>query len=125
MSIEFKSWAPFHARKNTDQLKRWLNNVGRFSEEAFRNGMGLYPPASAPGNWPNSRTGRLRASIKATVTDTDVTISTNTPYSGYLRLGTSKMARRKMSDDALQAGMRRARLGRWVEFTTGGTTFTR
>jgi len=79
--------------------------------------MGSYPPASAPGAWPNSRTGRLKSSIRSVVTSDSVTIGTSMPYSGFLRSGTSKMARRKMSDNALEEGVKAGRLGRWVEWT--------
>lgn len=49
-----------------------------------------------------------------------MTIGTNRPYSIFLRMGTSRMARRKMSDDALKEGMRAAgRMGRWVEWARG------
>ena len=82
--------------------------------------MGSYPPASAPGAWPNNRTGRLSASIRSEVTSDSVTIGTNTHYSGYLRNGTSRMARRKMSDNALEEGIRAAgRLTKWVEWSRG------
>jgi hypothetical protein len=123
-TIEFSPWGKFHARENKVEIKRWLNAVGKAGVEAFRGGMGKYPPASAPGAWPNSRSGKLRASIKYEVggggafNDT-VTIGTNTPYSLFLRHGTSKMARRKMSDDALKAGVHAGRLGHWVEWTHG------
>ena len=40
------------------------------------------------------------------MTSNSVTIGTSMPYSGFLRRGTSKMARRKMSDNALEEGMK-------------------
>jgi phage gpG-like protein len=79
--------------------------------------MGNYPPASSPGAWPNNRTGRLNKSIRFVATDHDVTIGTNMPYSLFLRTGTKRMARRKMSDNALKEGMQHSRLGRWVEWS--------
>jgi phage gpG-like protein len=81
--------------------------------------MGSYPGPSSPGAWPNSRTGRLKGSIRFEVANDSVTIGTNAPYSGFLRSGTSRMARRKMSDNALQEGMKSGRLGRWVEWSRG------
>jgi phage gpG-like protein len=74
---------------------------------------------SAPGAWPYSQSGKLKGSIDSRVTDNSVTIGTNTPYSLFLRHGTSKMARRKMSDDALREGMKHGRLGKWVEWVRG------
>jgi hypothetical protein len=117
ITIEFTPWHPFHARKNLGAIHRWLQSIGEAGTAAFRSGMGSYPPASSPGAWPNSRTGRLKGTIDYKVAGDSVTIGTSTRYSGYLRRGTSKMARRKMSDNALQEGMRAGRLGRWVEWS--------
>jgi len=119
-TIEFTPWAQFHARKNQPVITSWLHRVGEASVEAFRGGMGNYPPASAPGAWPNSRTGNLRASINYEADMDSVTVGTNMPYSGYLRSGTSRMERRKMSDNALEEGIKQAgRLGHWVEWSRG------
>ncbi|MGY2987709.1 hypothetical protein [Bradyrhizobium sp. USDA 4508] len=119
--LEFTPWRPFYARKN-DEVLNWLERVAKASEAAFKGGMGRYPPASAPGAWPNVRTGGLMASIRTEVTDDSMTIGSNrtrggAPVSRYLREGTSRMARRKMSDNALQEGMKASRLGRWVEWS--------
>jgi phage gpG-like protein len=116
ITIEFEPWSPFRARKNKAAIRSWLKGIGEASERAFKNMKG-YPPASSPGEYPAIRTGRLRGSINHEVTDDSVTIGSNMPYSIFLRSGTSRMARRKMSDNALQEGMRGARLGRWVEWT--------
>ncbi|MBO4228446.1 hypothetical protein [Bradyrhizobium neotropicale] len=116
IQLEFTPWNEFYARKNTGEIEGWLQRVAKASEQAFRAGASrAYPPASSPGAWPARRTGGLLGSIATEVTSTSMTIGSNMPYSKYLRQGTSKMARRKMSDNALQEGMFRARLGRWVE----------
>lgn len=120
--IEFTPWHPFRARKKTEEIHRWLKAIGEASEEAFRSGMGSGPAHSAPGAWPNSQTGILKGTIKSIATNDEVTIGTSrtrgsAPVSLFLREGTSKMARRKMSDNALMEGMRKAKLGRWVEWT--------
>lgn len=117
ITIEFQPWRPFLARKKPQEVKRWLKAVGEASEAAFKGGMGNFPPASAPGAYPNVRSGRLRKSIRHVVTGDSVTIGSNMFYSIFLRKGTSKMARRKMSDSALKEGMQKARLGRWVEWS--------
>jgi hypothetical protein len=120
ITITFTPWGRFQARKKPAVIRNWLHDIGRASEEAFRSGMGNYPPASAPGAWPNSRTGRLKGSIRSEVEGiSSVTVGSNMPYSIFLRMGTSKMARRKMSDDALKEGRQGARLARWVEWTRG------
>ncbi len=117
ITIEFQPWGRFYARKRNEEIRRWLKTVGDAGVDAFRGGMGNYPPASDPGAWPNNRTGRLGRSIRSVVSTDEVTIGTSMFYSIFLRRGTSKMARRKMSDNALQEGMKKARLGRWVEWS--------
>jgi len=119
ISISFVPWKTFRAKKDDATIRRWLKAVGESSEKVFKAGMGKGPSPSAPGAWPNSQTGRLRGSIKSQVSANSVTIGTNTHYSGYLRSGTSKMARRKMSDNALEEGRKGARLEQWVKWQHG------
>jgi len=125
ITIEFTPWGRFRARQNKTEIRGWLRRVGQAGTEAFRSGMGKYPPASTPGAWPNSRTGLLRSTIKYQVGgggsfEYNVTIGTGAPYSMFLRSGTSRMARRKMSDNALSEGVRKAgRLGHWAEWVRG------
>src|SRR5438105_1493902 len=111
ITIEFTPWRSFRARKRPEEIKRWLHAIGDAGVQAFQGGMGGYPPASAPGAWPNSRSGRLKGTIRSEVTESSVTIGTNTPYSMYLRRGTTRMKRRKMSDNALAEGIKAGRLG--------------
>lgn len=115
--MTFTPWNEFEAVKKPAVIRTWLQGIAKASEQAFRAGASrAYPPASAPGAWPARRSGGLLGSIQTEVTADSVTIGTNQPYSGYLRHGTSRMARRKMSDDAMREGQFRARLGRWVEW---------
>ena len=118
-TIEFSPWGRFHARKKDEEIHRWLQGIGDAGTEIFRSGMGRWPPASSPGAWPNSRTGNLRSTIRSEVTSDSVTIGTSMHYSKFLREGTSLMARRKMSDNALKEGMATSRLGKWVEWVRG------
>lgn len=53
--------------------------------------------------YPAKRTGALAGSIRTTVTQAQMTIGTSKFYARFLRSGTIKMKRRKMSDDALKA----------------------
>lgn len=115
--IQFQPWRTFHAVKRPDVVQTWLQGVADRSKQAFVGGMGSYPPASSPGAWPNVRSGGLRGSVSTEVTSTEATVGSNMFYSIFLRAGTSKMARRKMSDDALKEGMEGARLGHWVEWS--------
>jgi len=120
IEISFKEWAPFWATRDKAAFRRWLQLVAKESEKAFKK-MKDYPPASTPGEYPAVRTSVLRGSIESQVTDTAVIIGTRTPYSGFLRYGTRKMRRRKMSDNALKEGMAAAskRAGKWVGWSRG------
>ena len=119
IEISFVPWGYFRAVKDDSSIKAWLDAIGEAGVSAFKGGMGSFPPASAPGAWPHSRTGGLKGSIRHETTSDSVTIGTSMEYSGYLRHGTSKMARRKMSDNALQEGMKAggSRLGHWVHWS--------
>lgn len=121
ITIEFVPWGRFRAQKDNSAIRRWLQLVANASEEAFKGGMGSYPPASSPGSYPSSRTGRLKGSIRTEVGSDQMSIGTNMHYSIYLRTGTKKMARRKMSDNALQEGLAqtRGRLEGWVKWVRG------
>jgi phage gpG-like protein len=121
IEISFKKWAPFKAQKDQKAFRRWLKVVAEESYKAFTTGMKQYPPASKKGQYPSIRTGRLRRSVATRVTDDTVVIGTHMPYSGYLRHGTRKMARRKMSDNALKEGIAAAtkRAEKWVGWSHG------
>lgn len=123
ITIHFQPWSRFRAEKDRAAIRRWLKGIGEAGEKAFKT-MGHYPPASSPSEYPAIRSGALRASIGHEVTDDTVTIGSDAPeggggasYSLYLRHGTTKMRRRKMSDNALREGMQGARLGKWVQWT--------
>jgi hypothetical protein len=116
-TLEFSPWSKFRALKDNAEIRSWLHRVAQASESAFKGGMGNYPPASDPGAWPNIRTGNLRGSIRTEVTNHSMTIGSNMRYSKFLREGTSIMARRKMSDNALEAGIKAGRLGHWVRWS--------
>jgi len=121
IEISFKKWAPFWATRDAAAFRRWLQVVAEESTKAFKGGMKQFPPASKARQYPSVRTGRLRASISTQITNDSVTIGTHMPYSGYLRYGTSRMSRRKMSDNALKEGMAAAkkRAGKWVGWSKG------
>jgi phage gpG-like protein len=122
IEISLKSWAPFAAQVDEAKLQRWLKVVGEESVKAFKK-MGKYPPASRPSQYPSVRTGRLRASITSLVQGHTVIVGSHMPYSIYLREGTIHMPRRKMSDNALQEGIEKAkkRAGKWVGWSHGMT----
>jgi hypothetical protein len=117
ITISFTPWGEFFARKRQEEISRWLHEVANTAKEVFQSGMGSYPPASDSGAWPNRRTSALHGSVGTEVTADSATVGSNMRYSIFLREGTRRMKRRKMSDNALQEAMGRARLGRWVEWS--------
>lgn len=120
MRLSLLGWGRLHAVVNRDLIRRWLARVAIESEAVFKAGMlgshsgriyvrrrGLHQ-ASAPGEYPANDTGRLLASIKSSSNDTEATIGTSMYYARWLRGGSRHMARRKMSDNAIQEGAARA-----------------
>jgi phage gpG-like protein len=119
LRLVFRSWRRFKAEKDKTVIKRFLHAVGDASEKAFKRGMrGAHSGTenyrtgkkrSAGGEYPANDSGALERSIQVRERATDVTIGTNTFYARFLRDGTRKMVRRKMSDNALTEGIRTAR----------------
>lgn len=126
--LSFKGWHNFYAKKKPEVVRAWLKTVtshaqrvftagllGRHSGQIYYRRRGRHQ-ASAPGEYPASDSGNLLASMRTKTTATEATIGTNMFYSRFLRYGTKKMARRKMSDDAIKEGAAAARgkLKGWV-----------
>lgn len=122
LRLTFKPWRQFRAVKDDAAIRAWMMDVAQASHRAFREGSeasrggrvyrkrgGRIHRASAPGAWPAKDTGGMLGSIRTQVSATQVVIGTNKFYSRFLRHGTRKMRRRKMSDDALKAGIAKAR----------------
>ena len=114
MSFEFIPWAAFEAYHDRKAIRKYLKDVADKSEETFVRRIKSGPKtgrmygshqASAPGEYPANRTGTLAGSVGSRSSDTEAEVGSNAPYSGYLRDGTRRMARRRMSDDALKETM--------------------
>jgi hypothetical protein len=130
--IIFRPWRRFRANQDEAVVHRFLEEAGQASVAAFKKGnrsaksgqiykrrrSAGYYRASSPGEYPAIDTGDLDASISYEVSGNRMDIGSNMFYSKFLREGTGKMARRKMSDDALQEGVKDARsfLKGWVEW---------
>lgn len=130
--ISLKPWRNFTAKKDQAVIKNWLHTVREKSQKVFERGInGPHNGAvarrkngeiflrSTPGQFPARDSGRLLASIKTAQTTTEAVIGTNVEYAQYLRTGTRKMARRKMSDHALRIGAEQS-IGAskgWVKWT--------
>lgn len=129
--MEFSSWNRLKVDYDEVAVRRFLKTVAEESKKAFKKGMdgphtgrirkfrGRSHQASAPlTEYPANFSGRTKRSITTKVGITGVSIGARSPYSGYLRSGTKRMERRKMSDNALRSGLQIARrkLGSWVEW---------
>lgn len=133
MSFIFSGWEPFVALVDKARKRSYLENVGSTAEIAFRNGVngqhegrvyrrkGRSHQASAPSEYPAADSGKHRKTISHKVTTNQVVIGSGMHYAIYLREGTSRMARRKMSDDALKEAMvlEAGTLGEYVRFARG------
>lgn len=109
IEIRFTPWRPFRAIRDLSRVRAFTRRVQIEGVKRFKGGMGHYPPASAPGAWPNRRTSRLFGSVAGRSSQWEATIGSNMFYSIFLRMGTRKMARRKMSDNALREAIGPAR----------------
>lgn len=116
IEIQFQPWRSFRARKSDADVRSWLQRVANASKSAFEQGMESSSPGpGSAGRFPGIRTGALRGSIKTIVGSDRMEIGTNMPYSWFLRAGTRKMAKRKMSPEALELGLAATgRLQQWV-----------
>lgn len=104
----------FHAAYVPVNVRRFLHAVGdatkrKMIEEAadaksgrvYHIGGGRTYRASAPGEFPANKFGKLAKSYQVAVEASAVEIGTNVPYSRYLRAGTRKMLPRKFLREAL------------------------
>lgn len=117
IGLQFKPWRHIEAVHDRAAIRAWLARMASNAHFAFRAGMessrggrvyrkrgGRLHRASAPGAWPAVDTGKLKGSIRTQTTDVSMTIGTGQFYAIFLRNGTRKMARRKMSPEALKRG---------------------
>lgn len=132
ITLRFKPWREFHAFRDIRATAAFLLDTAAEAERIFRRGIsstktgrvyrrsgGRLHQASKAGDWPARDSGELYQSISSRVTGiTRMEIGTTKAYSIYLREGTSRMARRKMSDDALREALpvTRARSQTWVKW---------
>lgn len=129
LDFVFTPWRKFCAFRDRKVTSDLMRQIAKDTEKTLRDGI-LNPPktgrmyrrkkglhqASRPGEFPANETGKLAQSVRSESTATSATAGTNMFYSKFLREGTRKMARRRMSDDALQIVVPRAmaRLRGWV-----------
>lgn len=132
MRFVFRPWRRFTADiMDGAGLQGVLDTVGSFAVGKLRAGLnsssksgrlykyrGTSHRASAPGEYPARRTGRLAGTVRVSRGALSFTFGTSTHYAGYLRTGTKKMKRRSMSDTALKGSYRtvRLRFSRFAKF---------
>lgn len=125
MSFKFVPWRDFIAYRDRDADEDFLRMVARESKAAFIKGMkdaksgrhysGKPRQSSAAGEYPAIQSGALMASIRTRVDAHSVSIRTDKFYGNYLASGTSKMAPRQMSKEALIEGLENAnRISPWA-----------
>ena len=146
--LEFTPWRKFSAIRNQALIQSWLFRSASRTHASFRakmessRGGRLYTQelrttrtggiiavgprarphrASAPGDFPAVDKAKLRGSIREVVNPNQFEIGTNTHYARYLFKGTSRMAKRKMSKEALlEAKARFGPVGAFATFRHGG-----
>lgn len=122
LTLKFKPWRDFGAVIDTRKISKFLDETGDEAKKAFQKGnrsaksgdyytgkSGRRIRASSPGQYPAIDTGALDASITVRRSIFSVTIGTTVFYAKFLRYGTVRMRRRKMSDNALEEGIVKSR----------------
>jgi len=128
VTLRFKRWGRFSSFIDRRKLRNWMAKVGSEAEKTFRDGMlgghsGVQYPnlpnrSSSPSEFPASQSGNLLSTLRVEIDTQKVVIGTSAEYSYWLRRGSGRMARRRMSDDALLAGARKAKANsrRWARW---------
>jgi hypothetical protein len=109
MQFQFTAWAPLSVRKNEFAVQQWLGHCGEAIKAKFVGGLhgghsgrwyGIHL-ASAPGEYPAFWKGMLEAQTSVTLSLGQVEVGSTAPHARFL-MGTRKMAKRKMFDNAIQ-----------------------
>lgn len=132
VAFAFKPWRRMTADYDQGRgFSRYLDDMASTTSSKLRAGLNssaksgrLYKyrggthRASAPGEYPSRRTGRLAGSVRISRGPLAVTVGTSTHYAKYLRTGTRRMKRRNMSDTALKEARRivKGRFSRLARF---------
>lgn len=135
MSLIFTAWRSFFVYRDRDVKQAYLRRIGASAEAEFKRGIasgksgrvyrrsgGRVHQASAPYEYPAKDSGRHLATVGHQVVGADeVVVGSGMFYAKFLRNGTRKMARRLMSDTALNRAIERDQIGvgRFVRFRHG------
>lgn len=131
MSLVFTPWRKIFVYRDEGVKRAYLRRIGATAEAEFKRGIasgktgriyrrsgGRTHQASAPYEFPAKDTGAHVATVGHTVGKDEVIVGSGMHYAKYLRNGTRKMARRLMSDTALNRAIEHDRIGigRFVRF---------
>lgn len=130
MSLIFTGWRAFYAYRDYGVDQAYLRRIGASAKKVFIDGIrspktgrvyrrrGRSHRASAPGEYPARDSGRHIATVDYKVSGSEVTVGSGQEYAAYLRNGTYKMARRLMSDTALNRAIENdtVGIGRFARF---------
>lgn len=138
MMFVFTPWRHFRAFRNRAVTTAFMKQVATEGENTLRKGI-LSPPKTgriykrkrgshqasvnrSAAEYPANDTGALAKSVRKVYTATKAEIGTNMFYSKFLRNGTRKMERRKMSDTAMKLAIAKSRfkLRRWAGWRRDG-----
>jgi hypothetical protein len=124
MTLIFTGWRAFYAFRDYAVDQVYLRRMGASAKAEFLRGIdapksgrvyrksgGRTHRASAPGEYPARDSGRHRATVDYKVSGSEVAVGSGMFYARFLRNGTSKMARRLMSDSALNRAIERDEVG--------------
>lgn len=130
MSLIFTGWRAFMAIRDKAVTDAYLRRIGATAEGEFKRGIaspksgriyrrrGGSHQASAPGEFPARDSGAHLATVGHKVGPAEVTVGSGMFYAKFLRNGTRKMAKRKMSQDALSNAVAKdtVGIGRFARF---------
>lgn len=130
MILSFTPWRPFAAFRDRIVTQVYLHGIASSAEAEFRKGIaskktgrvyrrkGRSHRASAPGEFPARDSGAHLASVSSTSNGSEAVVGSGMFYAKYLRDGTSKMAKRKMSREALLLAIDKDAdgVGRFIRF---------
>jgi hypothetical protein len=111
--LSFDPWKSFVAYRDRIVTQLYLHRIASNAESEFRKGIaskksgrvyrrkGRNHRASAPGEFPARDSGAHLASVSSSSNGQEANVGSGMFYAKFLRDGTSKMAKRKMSREAL------------------------
>lgn len=128
--LVFTPWRVFDVFRDHVVTQSFLRRIASTAEAEFKQGIaspkhgrlyrrrGRSHRASAPGEFPAKDSGAHVATVSSRANTSEAVVGSGMFYARYLRDGTRKMAKRKMSKEALRQAMDKdaVGVGRFVRF---------